>query len=76
MHGSFESGLMISHRKTLRTSEARRIDLAASPELQPRRRTLGTGLPGYQAGWFRLKGGEKADPEAFLRRSSPWTGDR
>jgi hypothetical protein len=23
-------------------------------------RTLGTGLPGYKAGWFRLGNGEKA----------------
>ena len=23
-------------------------------------RRMGTGLPGYQAGWFRLRGGEKA----------------
>jgi Bacterial PH domain len=44
----------------LRTAEARRIDFEATPELQPRWRTLGTGLPGYQAGWFRLKGGERA----------------
>ena len=44
----------------LRTAEARRVDFAAAPELLPRWRTLGTGLPGYQAGWFRLRGGEKA----------------
>src|SRR5262245_55004852 len=44
----------------LRTAEARRVDLAATPELAPRWRTFGTGMPGYQAGWFRLKGGEKA----------------
>ncbi|HEU4578277.1 MAG TPA: PH domain-containing protein [Polyangiaceae bacterium] len=28
--------------------------------LLPRLRTLGTGLPGYQAGWFRLGNGQKA----------------
>src|SRR5262245_48264715 len=44
----------------LRTAEARRVDFDATPELQPRWRTLGTGLPGYQAGWFRLKGGGRA----------------
>jgi hypothetical protein len=44
----------------LRRAEIRRIDLATSPELAPRLRTLGTGLPGYQAGWFRLRNGEKA----------------
>jgi hypothetical protein len=39
---------------------ARIVDLDRDPELSPRWRTLGTGLPGYKAGWFRLKNGEKA----------------
>jgi hypothetical protein len=30
------------------------------PELQPTRRTFGTGLPGYRSGWFRLRNGERA----------------
>ncbi|HEX7087143.1 MAG TPA: PH domain-containing protein [Vicinamibacterales bacterium] len=44
----------------LRVDDARRVDFRTSPELTPRSRTLGTGLPGYQAGWFRLRSGEKA----------------
>jgi hypothetical protein len=44
----------------LRAGEARRVDLTVSPELRPRWRTMGTGMPGYQAGWFRLRNGEKA----------------
>ena len=44
----------------LRVAEARRVDFERQPELAPRRRTMGTGLPGYQAGWFRLRNGEKA----------------
>ena len=36
------------------------MNFGASPELLPARRTMGTGLPGYQSGWFRLKNGEKA----------------
>ena len=44
----------------LRAAEARRVDLAQEPGLKLRLRTLGTGLPGYQAGWFRLASGEKA----------------
>ena len=44
----------------LRASEARRVDLGASSELRPRWRTFGTGLPGYQSGWFRLANGERA----------------
>src|SRR5262245_30308886 len=39
---------------------ARRVDFATSPELTPGRRTMGTGLPGYQAGWFRLRNGDRA----------------
>lgn len=45
---------------SLRPEAAHRVDLAADAQLQPRRRTMGTGLPGYQAGWFRLRNGERA----------------
>src|SRR3954470_20667260 len=38
----------------LRGGAARRVSVAASSEYQPARRTIGTGLPGYRAGWFRL----------------------
>ena len=44
----------------VRGRDARRVDFARSPELQPTRRTMGTGMPGYQAGWFRLQNGDKA----------------
>ena len=44
----------------IRVDAARRVDFDTSDELRPRWRTLGTGLPGYQAGWFRLRNGEKA----------------
>jgi hypothetical protein len=39
---------------------ARVVRLDAASEFTPVRRTNGTGLPGYQAGWFRLKDGGKA----------------
>ena len=39
---------------------ARALDLGAERDYRPRLRTLGTALPGYQAGWFRLRNGEKA----------------
>ena len=39
---------------------ARRVDFAQSPEFSPGRKTMGTGMPGYQAGWFRLRNGDKA----------------
>ena len=42
----------------LLADRARRVDLTADANLRPIRRTMGTGLPGYQAGWFRLANGE------------------
>ncbi len=44
----------------LRPAEARVVDLAAEPALRPVRRSFGTALPGYAAGWFRLADGSKA----------------
>lgn len=44
----------------LKGASAVRVDLSSSPELAPARRTLGTGLPGYRSGWFRLRNGERA----------------
>jgi hypothetical protein len=44
----------------IRGQDAKRVNFETEPELAPKWRTMGTGLPGYQAGWFRLKNGEKA----------------
>jgi hypothetical protein len=44
----------------LRGGSARLVNMNESTEYQTARRTLGTGLPGYRAGWFRLRNGEKA----------------
>jgi hypothetical protein len=44
----------------LRIDAARLVDFTKSPDLRPKWRTMGVGLPGYQAGWFRLHDGEKA----------------
>ena len=41
-------------------SQARILSLGKKSEYAPRWRTLGTGLPGYASGWFRLRNGEKA----------------
>ena len=46
--------------KAIRAESARRLNFSQSPELTPARRTMGTSLPGYQSGWFRLRNGEKA----------------
>ena len=44
----------------LNVSGARILDLTENTEYSPKRRTFGTGLPGYASGWFRLRSGEKA----------------
>lgn len=44
----------------LRTDEARALDLQQEPQLRPKWRTNGVGLPGYLSGWFRLHNREKA----------------
>ena len=44
----------------LNISEVRIVDLNNRSEYLPKFRTLGTGLPGYASGWFRLHNGEKA----------------
>ena len=46
--------------RELRLESARRVDFSAEPHLLPGFRRMGTGMPGYQAGWFRLRSGEKA----------------
>lgn len=38
----------------------RTLDLAKDGEYRLKWRTNGAGLPGYQAGWFKLRNGEKA----------------
>jgi hypothetical protein len=43
----------------LKLAEARLVNLDQEPDLRPVRRTNGTGLPGYSAGWFRLAGGRR-----------------
>jgi len=45
--------------RDLRVDQARRVTIDTTSDLAPRWRTMGTGMPGYQAGWFRLRNGEK-----------------
>jgi len=39
--------------------EAEHLDLRHGGPYRPKWRTMGTGLPGYLSGWFKLKNGEK-----------------
>lgn len=45
---------------SLRVGEAKVLNLARDEDFRMRWRTNGIGLPGYRAGWFRLRNGEKA----------------
>ena len=47
-------------RAALLVDLAGRVNLEQRPELKPRWKRVGTGLPGYQSGWFSLRSGEKA----------------
>lgn len=53
----------------LRLDAAHLVDFATTPDLRPKWRTLGIGLPGFKAGWFRLYDGEKA--LVFLSGTKP-----
>jgi hypothetical protein len=44
----------------IRMELARPVNLNLEPDLNPKWRTNGIGLPGYGAGWFKLKNGEKS----------------
>ena len=44
----------------LRGREARVVDLRIERTLAPASRRVGTAVPGYRSGWFRLQNGEKA----------------
>lgn len=46
--------------KSLKLNEAVVTNLNTDKEHQPKWRTMGTALPGYAAGWFKLRNGEKA----------------
>jgi hypothetical protein len=58
LHGDWYGRTIPSSQ--IRGQDAKRVDFAIEPELAPKWRTMGTGLPGYQAGWFKLRNGEKA----------------
>lgn len=44
----------------LRGGAARVVDLDHERSLRPRSKTIGTAIPGYRSGWFKLANGEKA----------------
>ncbi|MES2594956.1 MAG: PH domain-containing protein [Verrucomicrobiota bacterium] len=45
--------------KSLVLDQAAATNLNTDKDYQPKWRTMGTGLPGYSAGWFTLRNGKK-----------------
>jgi len=69
LHGDMYGRLVPANE--LRGLEASRVDVSNGP-FRPSVRTLGTAVPGYRVGWFRLANGEKAllyvtDPARVVR---------
>lgn len=58
LHGDLYGRLIPA--ASLQAAAVRRVDLVTDRSLQPAYRMMGTGLPGYQAGWFHLHNGERA----------------
>lgn len=52
-------GRKLPHSSLL-LERARHVDFRVDADLRPRVRTNGIGLPGYLAGWVKLRNGEKA----------------
>lgn len=44
----------------LRIAEAQILRLEKTSQFWPTRKTVGSNLPGYYSGWFKLRSGEKA----------------
>ena len=57
LHGDVYGRLVPS--SAIRGAEAARVDISHGP-FRLAARTIGTAMPGYRAGWFRLANGEKA----------------
>ncbi len=47
-------------RELLDLDKAQIVDLNSESNLKPSLKLIGTAVPGYGAGWFKLKNGEKA----------------
>jgi hypothetical protein len=46
--------------RDLDISRAQAVDLSVNEDYRLARKTNGTGMPGYQSGWFRMSNGGKA----------------
>ena len=60
---TIKASSLFSYKITVRKEDVESIyvvDLSKHPELRPKIRTFGTGLPGLNLGWFKLANGSKA----------------
>ncbi len=60
---TIKASSLFSYKITIRKEDVETIyvtDLSKHPELKPKIRTFGTGLPGLDLGWFTLENGSKA----------------
>ena len=60
---TIKASSLFSYKITVRKEDVENIcvvDLSKHPELRPKIRTFGTGLPGLNLGWFTLENGAKA----------------
>lgn len=58
IHGDLYGQLV--RTTSLKGGSARVVDLNVDTALMPKRRTMGTAVPGYRSGWFRLRNGREA----------------
>lgn len=58
IHGDLYGQLV--RTTSLKGGSARVVDLDVDTAFAPKRRTMGTAVPGYRSGWFRLRNGREA----------------
>ena len=58
IHGDLYGQLI--RQSSLKGGSARVVNLDVDTAFAPKRRTMGTAVPGYRAGWFRLRNGREA----------------
>ena len=58
IHGDLYGQLI--RASSLRGGSARVVDLSTDTALAPKRRSMGTAVPGYRSGWFILRNGREA----------------
>ncbi len=58
IHGDLYGQLI--RKSSLKGGSARVVNLDVDTALAPKRRSMGTAVPGYRSGWFRLRNGREA----------------